>query len=840
MAAAAAWQARLPLANAYGPALVSEALGQPVRFEVAALTLERIDLRRLAIGEDGPEARQVEIAGALIARRIESVRIDGLTATVGLGPDGAPSVRGLTVPAPAAGGTDTPALDLGALPASLSLTALALTVETPAGPHLVEGSARWRGPAADGSSPVLDLALTDAAGGGRVELTGALEDDGVAVNGIVDLDPALFTPLTPQLEAAQGRLQATIFVALGGAPRTLEALADRARLSLEVQPQDLALTLADLGTVHFGDAPISIEGSSDRLAVNAPSTFSLTLDRPPPGLRQMLSSLVPTAAAAPIVLTPAEGAALSLSAIRIDGGVEITSNERVHIVNGPLSAAFAPKAAWRDADGLSLTLGGDASIALAPGPMAQGARLRRPLAIEVRDGAVITLPPEGPPTLDAALAIRDVALTLPDGEMLDLFLPDLRPKLTDDGLGLAFTGAAAHWPAGDLTATQMEGWVEGGLGGPYALSLTVPEVVQAGAPLLSGESALEGTAAPTTAGGWRFDGTLFNADRRIETTLQAMLPADGAPPSLVFETAPLLYSPDGLQPGALSPLVEGLFQEVTGTLALSGDAALSPDGPAGRVLISLDALGFKSGLARLEDLTGDVRVDLARAPATEPAQRLTARVAVAGLPAAAIDLTFALDERARLLIDRLAIETLGGEALVRDARYDPIENSFTGAVDLSGLSLGQALASLGVEGVEGEGRLTGSFPITVTASDEGDGPPEVTVTQGRIAAEAPGVLRIDNPAVQDYLGGRNQAVDMMVEALQDFRYDRLSADLDIRPDGQGDLKLSIFGRNPAVLQGQPFDLNITVETDFAKLFGTLAEAFSTTDALLERLARRAR
>ena len=110
--------------------------------------------------------------------------------------------------------------------------------------------------------------------------------------------------------------------------------------------------------------------------------------------------------------------------------------------------------AWRDADGLSLTLGGDASIALAPGPMAQGARLRRPLAIEVRDGAVITLPPEGPPTLDAALAIRDVALTLPDGEMLDLFLPDLRPKLTDDGLGLAFTGAAAHWPAGDLTATQ--------------------------------------------------------------------------------------------------------------------------------------------------------------------------------------------------------------------------------------------------------------------------------------------------------------------------------------------------------------------------------------------------
>ncbi len=114
------------------------------------------------------------------------------------------------------------------------------------------------------------------------------------------------------------------------------------------------------------------------------------------------------------------------------------------------------------------------------------------------------------------------------------------------------------------------------------------------------------------------------------------------------------------------------------------------------------------------------------------------------------------------------------------------------------------------------------------------------VEGGRIAAEGPGRLRLDNPAVAAYLAGQHQAVDLMVEALRDFRYEDLSATLTVAEGGTGTLALHILGHNPAVLDGRRFDLNISVETDFGKLVTTAREAFGVTDTLLERLARTTR
>ncbi|MEQ8604174.1 MAG: YdbH domain-containing protein [Marivibrio sp.] len=816
-----------------------------MRFEVAALSLDGAVLEGLEIGDDGPRARRVEATFDLLAQRIQTLTIEGLQAAVVQGSDGTPIVRGLTLPQ--AGGTGPADVETPpSLPVTdLTLADLIVTVETPAGPHRLEGSASLRGPRPDegqGLFPLaLEIALQDAAGGGRVDLALAVDADGIAATGAADLALAAWAPLIPGLQDATGRLSATLDLngpPADAVPATLrEALARVAGL-VELTPQAVRLTLPSIGAVTLSDAPVTVRAGDGGLSLALPGAFEAALAAPPPALHAALRAGAPAAARAPLRLRPATPTDLTLNLHPHDGGWEIAATEYVHLVNGPISATIRPHAVIDADGGMTLPIAAGTRLEIDPTALAQGARLRRPAAFTVRDDGRITLPADGAVTADLALALRDLALTLPDGEMVDLFLPDLRPRIAGAGVSLAFTGAALHWADADLTATQMEGWIEGRAGGPYTLSLNAPEIVQAGAPLLSGASAFDGALSPDGAGGWRVEGTLSKADGQIETTLSAALLSDGAP-RLAFETAPIRYRPDGLQPGALSPLVEGLFQEAEGALSLTGDARLTPDGLAGRAEVRLDALGFRSGLARVQALSGVVAFDLARAPATEDGQRLSARIAVAGLPAARFALTFALDSQARLLIDRLAVETLGGEIVVREASFDPLDDSFFGWVDLSGLSLDQALASLDVEGLDGDGALSGTFPLTVEAAKDG-GPPRVTVASGRVAAEGPGVLRIDNAAVNDYLGGRNQAVDMMVEALKDFRYDRLSADLDIRPDGAGELKLSIFGRNPAVLQGQPFDLNIAVETDFAKLFETLADAFSTTDTLLERLAQRAR
>ena len=202
-----------------------------------------------------------------------------------------------------------------------------------------------------------------------------------------------------------------------------------------------------------------------------------------------------------------------------------------------------------------------------------------------------------------------------------------------------------------------------------------------------------------------------------------------------------------------------------------------------------------------------------------------------------MDLTFALDERARLLIERLTVATLGGTLALEAATYDPTTDRFEGEVAVSDVRLADALAALELDGVGGSGMIDGRIPLRLTLSEGADGG-GIVVTEGRLAAEGPGRLSIDNPALAQMLSGRNEAVSLVVEALRDFRYEELSAGLTIGEDGKGDLALHLLGHNPAVLDGQAFDLNVTIESDFGKLFRTVRDAFGVTDTLLERLAGR--
>jgi len=75
-------------------------------------------------------------------------------------------------------------------------------------------------------------------------------------------------------------------------------------------------------------------------------------------------------------------------------------------------------------------------------------------------------------------------------------------------------------------------------------------------------------------------------------------------------------------------------------------------------------------------------------------------------------------------------------------------------------------------------------------------------------------------------------MNLLLQAAQEFHYTELSLNLD--KSGLHDLvvKLSVLGNNPNVKDGQPFRLNIKLETDIEKILQTINQGYHLSHEIL--------
>ena len=91
-------------------------------------------------------------------------------------------------------------------------------------------------------------------------------------------------------------------------------------------------------------------------------------------------------------------------------------------------------------------------------------------------------------------------------------------------------------------------------------------------------------------------------------------------------------------------------------------------------------------------------------------------------------------------------------------------------------------------------------------------------------------------AAASALGGAGEQVALMLSALEDFRYDALSATLDVAGDGDAAVMIHMQGHNPAVLDGYPFAINTGLSGNLTKLLGALRQgAQLSTDLVNPRI-----
>ena len=219
-------------------------------------------------------------------------------------------------------------------------------------------------------------------------------------------------------------------------------------------------------------------------------------------------------------------------------------------------------------------------------------------------------------------------------------------------------------------------------------------------------------------------------------------------------------------------------------------------------------------------------------PASAPGQRLTARRIDPGVALDDISLRFQIHpgEPLRLGIERAQIGLSGGRVSLRDVVLDPAAPRHDLPLEVAGLDLAELFRILDIAGLSGSGQLSGRIPIAL----EGE---TVTIADGRLAADAPGILRFESAQAGQALAGAGEAAELMLRALQDFRYDELSLTIDKPAAADARLTLVLLGHNPAVLDGYPFRFNINLEGNTNRLVAALSQAYSLSNRMLRQFWR---
>lgn len=411
-----------------------------------------------------------------------------------------------------------------------------------------------------------------------------------------------------------------------------------------------------------------------------------------------------------------------------------------------------------------------------------------------------------------------------------------------DGATVKISGAAFRAPAAGLALTALDAVARPG---PPRES-----------PLLTVESAtLASTANPApfppltldaqvrrSAGALEAQGRVASAAGSVEATFQANHDTASRNGSAQLELEPVRYEVAGLQPGEVLPALEAL-EEVSGTLRASASARWSGGGfhTAGHLEVA-DASFHLAGVG-FEGVRLGVELDDLLAPQTPPGQVLAVQRIDAGIELRDLAVRFALtrdsargDAGAAEPLPALEVASASVEVLDGNVSVPPVRLTLSGRkeripLQIRDLDLARLVDALGIEGVSGSGRISGTIPLVVDT----DG---IAIVGGKLAATGPGELQFQSAAARNALEGSGEQVRLLLRALEDFRYQELNLELDKSAGNELEALLSVLGNNPDVAGGRAFRLNVNLETDLDPILDALSRGLVLSSETLKRLWRR--
>jgi hypothetical protein len=306
---------------------------------------------------------------------------------------------------------------------------------------------------------------------------------------------------------------------------------------------------------------------------------------------------------------------------------------------------------------------------------------------------------------------------------------------------------------------------------------------------------------------------------RADMTLEPTFLRGGDPLSTMLRSWPeLLTVSSGRLQGQVSLHGTGTLNKVDGRLELSGAAGI------------YDRASFEGLTAAVDiDLAGD-RVQL-RMPA------LTLDSLNPGLPMGPLSAqlgyaaSMARPAAGKLTVDQARMDVMGGQISLDSGVLDLAAARHEMVLTIRGVRLDRLFEAYPAEGLRGFGTLDGRLPLTLAGG-------ELVISEGEVDARKPGGFLQYRSGKLESLATSTPGMRQVVQALDDFQYDLLSADVTYGEGGILILGLELQGRNPAVEEGRPIHLNIRLEEDVPALMASLQLSGQVSEVIQKRIQQR--
>ena len=195
--------------------------------------------------------------------------------------------------------------------------------------------------------------------------------------------------------------------------------------------------------------------------------------------------------------------------------------------------------------------------------------------------------------------------------------------------------------------------------------------------------------------------------------------------------------------------------------------------------------------------------EAARASETLPNWLRIGRISIVTDPHALITIDgaeFSLDG-STISVGRVRVRALGGRLSMDPIRLDDTASEATTELWIDGIELADLASLPGVTGLDGKGTFDGHLPLAI---DRRSG---VRVSDGLLSSRGSGTIRY---RPETPLSSADGGVGLLLEALENFHYDRIAITLEGALDREMAVELSIRGRNPDLYGGHPFELNVNL------------------------------
>ncbi len=184
----------------------------------------------------------------------------------------------------------------------------------------------------------------------------------------------------------------------------------------------------------------------------------------------------------------------------------------------------------------------------------------------------------------------------------------------------------------------------------------------------------------------------------------------------------------------------------------------------------------------------------------------------------------------QLLIQNLHGEIFDGAFSSDDIVFDLNRSKSSFKINATNIDLAKIVETQQLEDILVTGRIDGTVPVEI--NEQG-----ISIQHGAfINVVRAGTIRYNPAAGTDQLK-QNPLTGIALDALKDFRYSHLSADVNFTPEGILTINLQLKGTSPELDTRRPVHLNINTEQNLLSLLKSLRYAQGVSESIDKKVRR---